>query len=102
MDSAEVPGSEAFSLDEVIGNLMQSSGDSDGHFKEQFSSGAAANIATLGFLGLLIGLKKICNRPSKCKSHVHCPCIDVEVMDDSENSTCEVPKNVDRSGPALV
>jgi len=101
MESAEIPGAEAFSMEDVVGNLMQASG-SDGHFKEQFSSSAAANIATLGFLGLLMGLKKLCNRPSKCKSHVHCPCIDVEVMDESENSSREVPKKVDRSGPELV
>ena len=101
MESAEIPGAEAFSMEDVVGNLMQASG-SDGHFKEQFSSSAAANIATLGFLGLLMGLKKLCNRPSKCKSHVHCPCIDVEVMDESENSSREVPKKVDRSGPGFV
>ena len=101
MESAEIPGAEAFSMEDVVGNLMQASG-SDGHFKEQFSSSAAANIATLAFLGLLMGLKKLCNRPSKCKSHVHCPCIDVEVMDESENSSREVPKKVDRSGPELV
>ena len=98
MESTEIPGAEAFSMDEVL--MPASAGG--GHFKEQFSSSTAANIATLGFLGLLMGLKKLCNRPSKCKSHVHCPCIDVEVMDESENSSREVPKKVDRSGPGLV
>ena len=59
MESAEIPGAEAFSMEDVVGNLspwagsgapdqvMQASGSEagGGHFKEQFSSSAAANIA---------------------------------------------------------
>ena len=50
-----------------------------GEFMDQFGGSAAANLVTVAVLGVLVLLKKCCDRPSKCKSHFHCPCLDVEV-----------------------
>ena len=49
-----------------------------------------------------MGLKKLCNRNSKCKSHIHCPCIDVDIVDRNGNTLRAVPENTDGSGPAAV
>lgn len=64
-----------------------------GEFMKQFGGSAAANAITLAVLGILMLLKKVCDRPSRCKSHLHCPCIDVEVSDRSGNTLRSVPKN---------
>ena len=63
-----------------------------GEFMKQFGGSAAANAITLVVLGVLMILK-VCDRPSRCKSHLHCPCIDVEVSDRSGNTLRSVPKN---------
>ena len=55
-----------------------------GEFMKQFGGSAAANAITLAV---------VCDRPSRCKSHLHCPCIDVEVSDRSGNTLRSVPKN---------
>ena len=73
-----------------------------GEFGKQFGGSAAANILTLLLVGLFMGLKKLCNRKSKCKSHIHCPCIDVDIADQSQNTLREVPKSADGSGPIAV
>ena len=69
---------------------------------KQFGGSAMANIATLFALGLLIGLKKLCDRPSRCKSHLHCPCLDVEVLDRSGTTLRKAPITTDDSGPTIV
>ena len=61
-----------------------------------------ANIFTLLLVGLFMGLKKLCNRKSKCKSHIHCPCLDVDIVDQTGNTIRTVPENVDDSGPVAV
>ena len=43
-------------------------------FMKQFSGSAAANGITVAVFGLFMLLKKMCDRPSKCKSHLHCGC----------------------------
>ena len=70
---------------------------STGEFAKQFGGSAvAANIVTLIVVGLLVGLKKLCDRPSRCKSHLHCPCLDVEVLDRSKTTIRSAPESVDR------
>ena len=49
-------------------------------FLQQFTGSAAATGITSSLLGVLVLLKRLCDRPSRCKSHLHCPCLDVEVM----------------------
>ena len=52
----------------------------------EFGTGVAANFVTVLGIGLLIGLKALCQRDSRCKSHIHCPCIDVEVADRTQRA----------------
>jgi len=73
-----------------------------GEFGKQFGGSAVANLATVVVLGLLMGLKKLCNRPSRCKSHIHCPCLDIEVLDRTKSVRQPAPKNTDQSGPGFV
>jgi len=69
-------------------------------FMKQFGGSAAANLVTVAVLGVLMLLKKVCDRPSRCKSHIHCPCIDVEVSDRSGNTLRTVPKTA--AGPNSI
>ena len=73
-----------------------------GEFMKQFGGSAAANLVTVAVLGVLILLKKVCDRPSRCKSRLHCPCLDVEVMDRTGNTFRTAPKNKDETGPTTV
>ena len=81
---------------------MDESGLLTGEFGKQFGGSAVANLFTLVVVGLLMGLKKLCDRPSKCKSHLHCPCLDVQVLDRSQTSIRNAPATTDGSGPGLV
>ena len=73
-----------------------------GDFMKQFGGSAAANLVTVLALGFLMLLKKRCERPSRCKSHFHCPCLDVEVVDRSGSTFRTAPENVAETGPAIV
>ena len=73
-----------------------------GEFMKQFGGSAVANVVCLLGFALLVALKKCCDRPSRCKSHLHCPCLDVEVMDRSQTIRGQVPKTTDESGPSAV
>jgi len=73
-----------------------------GEFMQQFGGSAAANLVTVAVLALLALLKKCCDRPSKCKSHFHCPCLDVEVMDRSNTTQRKAPKSAAELGPGFV
>ena len=42
---------------------------------------AAGNLLTLVVFGLLFALKKLCNRPGRCKSKCHTFCLDVQYVD---------------------
>jgi len=71
-------------------------------FMKQFGGSAAANGITIAIFGLFMLLKKICDRDSKCKTHIHCPCIDVDVMDRSKTNRTDAPKTKAETGPTLV
>lgn len=79
---------------------MDGTAELTGEFMKQFGGSAAANMVTVAVLGLLMLLKKCCDRPSRCKSHLHCPCIDVEVTDRSGTTLRSVPKNA--AGPGFT
>jgi hypothetical protein len=81
---------------------MSSELELTGEFMNQFGGSAAANLVTVAVLGVLVLLKKCCDRPSKCKSHFHCPCLDVEVVDRSQTLPRSVPKNKAETGPGFV
>ena len=82
--------------------MEESSALLTGEFGKQFGGSAAANIMTIALVGLIIGLKKLCNRPCRCKSHLHCPCLDVNIMDRSNTNLRQVPESVDRQQPGEV
>ena len=73
-----------------------------GEFGQQFGGSAAANLMTIALVGVFIGLKKLCNRNSKCKSHIRCPCIDVDIVDRNQNTLRTAPESTDDSGPVAV
>ena len=50
-------------------------------FWKQFAGSGTANILTIVAMGFFYCLKKLCDRPSKCKSHIHCCCCDLDVFD---------------------
>ena len=83
-------------------DLSEASGLLTGEFGKQFGGSAMANLFTLVVLGVLMGLKKLCDRPSKCKSHLRCPCLDVDISDRSRNTLRTAPESVDESGPVAV
>ena len=76
--------------------------ESETDFLKQFTGSASANLAFGVLFMLYLGLKKLCNRNSKCKSHIHCPCIDVDIVDRNANTLRAVPENTDGLGPAAV
>ena len=73
-----------------------------GDFVKQFGGSAAANLVTVAVLGCLMLLKKVCDRPSKCKSRFHCPCLDVEVMDRGQTDRKSVAKPSAEGSPESV
>ena len=97
------PEGDDFSLEDAASLLTgDSSGMLTGEFGKQFGGSAAANIFTLLLVGLFMGLKKLCNRKSKCKSHLHCPCLDVDIVDQTGNTIRTAPEITDGSGPVAV
>ena len=54
-----------------------------GEFMKQFGGSAAANGITGIILLVILGLRKLCNRKSKCKSKLHTCCLDVEIRDET-------------------
>ena len=69
---------------------------------EQLSVSAAANGLTIAIVGVFVLLKRLCERPSKCKSHLHCPCLDVEVVDRDTIRRGHAPVTPADAGPELV
>ncbi len=55
--------------------------EQNGEFMKQFGGSAAANGITMLIMVVLYGLKKCCDRPSRCKSKLHTCCLDIEVSD---------------------
>ena len=86
---------EALNLDDVTTALT--GGDSE--FWNQFVGSSSANVLLILAIGVFMGLKKLCNRDSRCKSHVHCCCIDFDVRD---RTTRERPDLTDGDGPMSV
>ena len=74
------PSAEPLSLDAATAL----GGDSE--FWTQFVGSSSANVLTMLAIGLFLGLKKLCNRDSKCNSHIHCCCIDLDVRDKTVRS----------------
>ena len=60
-------------------------------FWKQFAGSGSANLLTILAVGLLWGLKKVCSRRTKCKSHLHTCCLDVEVRDDGVYVALDTP-----------
>ena len=92
----DAPAAEEFSLEDATSGLLT------GEFGKQFGGSAMANVFTLLVLGVLMGLKKLCSRKSRCKSHIHCPCLDLDIVDRDGNTLRAVPENTDGLGPAAV
>ena len=62
---------------------------------ENFMSGMASNGLTVILLAGLWGLKKLCTRPSKCKTHLHTCCIDIDVADRTGDTIRQLPVSSD-------
>jgi hypothetical protein len=55
--------------------------DSESDFVKQFTGSATANLAFGVLFMLYLGLKKFCERDTKCKSKCHTCCLDISVRD---------------------
>ena len=55
-------------------------------FWNQFAGSGSANAVTMIGLALLWGLKKLCTRKTKCKSHFHTCCLDIDVRDETRRT----------------
>ena len=61
-------------------------------FVQQFTGSASANLA-FGLIFLVyMGLKKLCERESRCKSKCHLGCIDLDVTDVTRRSPTVPPE----------
>ena len=50
-------------------------------FWNQFAGSSSANVLVIVVLGIVAGIRKLCERKSKCKSHIHCCCLDLDIKD---------------------
>ena len=64
-----------------------------GEFMKQFGGSAAANGITGIILLVIIGLRKLCNRKSKCKSNLHTCCLDVEIRDETMRTSSKTSRD---------
>ena len=60
-------------------------------FMQQFGGSASANLLCVVVVIIGIGIKKLCARESRCKTHLHCCCLDVDMRDKTARSK-ELPK----------
>ena len=67
----------------------------ESEFWKQFVGSGSANVLTIVGVGIVWSLKKLCARRTKCKSHLHTCCLDVEVRDETMRTR---PVNADDSG----
>ena len=74
----------------------------EGEFMKQFGGSAAANALTMLLFAVLWGLKKVCDRPSRCKSRLHTCCLDIEVSDRKATERTKGPISVDGEGETKV
>ena len=68
-------------------------------FWKQFAGSGVANIFMVLAYGVFWGMKKLCSRDSKCKGHIHCCCLDMDVAD---RTLHEQPGSTDEAGPGFV
>ena len=68
-------------------------------FWNQFAGSSTANGFVILLIALAAGLRKLCNRNSKCKSHLHCCCLDVDIKDQTLR---ERPDNLDEGQGGTV
>ena len=61
----------------------------DTQLKDQFVGSGLANLVMLMVLGIGWSVRRLCDR-SKCKSHVHCCCLDMDVRDDSYRTKADL------------
>ena len=90
------PTGAAFEL--KLDELTKSFGENS-EFWNQFAGSGVANVFMMLAVGLFYGIRKLCERDSKCKSHIHCCCIDLDVRD---RTLRDQPGSADGSGPAAV
>ena len=64
-----------------------------GEFMKQFGGSAAANGITGIILLVIFGLRKLCNRKSKCKSKLHTCCLDVEIRDETMRTSSKTSRD---------
>ena len=68
-------------------------------FWNQFVGSSSANAITAVVLMVFYSLKKLCTRESKCKSHFHSCCCDIDVRDVTQR---RAPQSEDGSKGTLV
>ena len=90
------PSAEALSLEDAAAAAL---GPPDSEFWTQFVGSSSANVLTIVAIGLFVGLRKLCNRDSKCKSHIHCCCLELDVRDKTTRSQ---PDLTDEASPEEV
>ena len=66
---------------------------------KQFGGSAAANGITGIILLVILGLRKLCNRKSKCKSKLHTCCLDVEIRDETMRTSPPSSKGTGAPAP---
>ena len=82
---------------QTLKNTMEDATSSE--FMKQFAGSGAANMLTLVAFGLFWCARKLLSRNSKCKSRLHCCCLDVEVADKTLH---QPPELTAESGPGFV
>lgn len=68
----------------------------DSEFWNQFAGSTSANLLVMVVLGIGWSVRKLCERKTKCKSHVHCCCLDLVVRDQTIR---DGPGNEDEGDP---
>lgn len=73
--------------------------EAETEFWNQFAGSSSANVLVIVLVGIFMGLRKVCNRDSRCKSHIHCCCIDLDVRDKTSR---ELPEILDEGQETTV
>ena len=67
--------------------------ETSSQFLSNMTGSALGNVLTLFVFGILYTLKKLCDRPSKCKSSCHTGCCDIQIADrDTIRGPCPIIK----------
>ena len=86
-----------FKLDAITTALGENS-----EFWNQFAGSGVANVFMIIAVGIYYGVKKLCNRDSKCKSHIHCCCLDLDLSDRTLRSQPGAPGSTAEREPQSV